>query len=236
MKKLKWNMVVMSAVYIALGAVLLLWPDTILDWICYVVGALVALSGVVQIVRFFAARERLYFAPMTLTLGLVCLGLGLFLIVRSDIVQTVLPVVFGLFIVFDSVVRIQGALELRRCGYGNWWSGLALAALSVALGCVMIFNPPAANNTLVMMIGVILIIEGVLNLVSILYTQTAVRRFMKKHPAAEAAMEAITGEDLNGDGVVAPPLEQTTVEGSAVEHDAPDDAPDDTADDSGSNA
>jgi uncharacterized membrane protein HdeD (DUF308 family) len=225
MKQLKWNMVFMSAVYIALGAVLLIWPETVLNAVCYVVGGLVMLSGVVQVVRFFAARERLLFAPMTLTLGLVCLGLGLFLILRSDIVQTVLPIVFGLFVIFDSVVRIQSALELKKCEYGNWWTGLLLALLSVVLGLVMIFNPFASIQTLVMAVGVILIIEGALNVISILYTQLAVHRFMKKHPAAEAALEALTGEDLNGDGVVAAPVTEATVEGSAVERDAPADAP-----------
>ncbi len=227
MKKLKWNMVVMSAVYIVLGVVLLLWPEAVLNGICYVVGGLVMLSGIVQIARFFSMREKLFFAPMTMTLGLVCLGLGLFLILRSDIVQTVLPIVFGLFVIFDSIVRIQGALELKRCEYGNWWTGLLLALLSVILGLIMIFNPFATISTLVMAIGVILIIEGALNVISILYTQLAVRRFMKKHPAAEAALEAITGEDLNGDGIVAAPVADATVEGTAVEADAPEDEPSD---------
>lgn len=219
MKKLKWNMVFMSAAYLALGVVLLLWPETVLNVICYVVGGLVILSGVVQIVRFLTAKDFLFFAPLTLTFGLLCLALGLFLIVRSDVVQTVLPIVFGIFVIFDSVLRVQNALELRRCEYGSWWAFLLLALLSVALGLVMIFNPFGALSTLIMAVGIILIIEGALNLFSTLYTSLAVRRFMKKHPAAEAAAEALTGEDLNGDGMVAAPVADATVEGSAVEVD-----------------
>lgn len=217
MKQLKTNMLVMSALYLALGIVLLGWPQTVLNVICYVVGGLVALGGVMQLVRFFAARERMLLAPLSLVLGLVCLGLGLFLIVRSDVVQTVLPIVFGLFVVFDSVVRVQNALELRRCGHPRWWSLLALALLSVVLGAVMIANPFGAISTLVKAIGLVLCLEGALNLGSILYTSRAVRRYAKANPVAEAALEALTGQDLNGDGIVAAPVTPATVEGTAIE-------------------
>jgi hypothetical protein len=43
----------------------------------------------------------------------------------------VLPIVFGLFIIFDSLGRVQNALELRRCAYSSWKVFLLLAVLSV---------------------------------------------------------------------------------------------------------
>ena len=79
---------------------------------------------------------------------------------------------------------------------------LALALLSVVLGVVMIVDPFGAMETLVMAIGVILIIESALNLLSALYTMLAVRRFMKLHPETQSMLEAVTGKDLNGDGVI----------------------------------
>lgn len=112
--------------------------------------------------------------------------------------------VFGLFVIFDSLGRVQNALELRRCQYSSWKGFLLLALLSVVLGIVMVVNPFGAMETLVMAIGVILIVEGALNLLSAAYTAFAVRRFMKMHPEAQSVLEAVTGQDLNGDGVVAP--------------------------------
>ena len=34
-----------------------------------------------------------------------------FLILRSDIVVSILPIVFGLFVIFDSISRVQNALD-----------------------------------------------------------------------------------------------------------------------------
>ena len=70
-----------------------------------------------------------------------------------------------------------------------------------------------------MAIGVILIIEGSLNLLSALYTMLAVRRFVKLHPEAQSVLEAVTGKDLNGDGVIAPDVARADAEATAVELD-----------------
>ena len=52
-------------------------------------------------------------------------------------------------------------------------------------------------ETLVMAIGIILIVEGSINLLSALYTVLAVRRFAKLHPETQSMLESLTGEDLN---------------------------------------
>ena len=45
-----------------------------------------------------------------------------------------------------------------------------------------------------MAIGLILILEAALNLLSALYTMLAVRRFIKLHPETQSMLEAITGQ------------------------------------------
>ena len=224
MKNLKWNLILMSLLYLGLGVFLLLMPDIALSVVCYALGGVVLACAAVQLVRYFVSERGIFQSQLTLISGLVCLGLGGFLILRSDIVVRILPIVFGLFVIFDSLGRVQNALELRRCGYSSWKSFLFMALLSVVLGAVMLLNPFGAMETLVMAIGVILIVEGALNLLSTLYTTLAVRRFLRLHPQVQSQLEAITGEDLNGDGVVAPPITEADAEASAVELDEVDES------------
>ena len=224
MKNLKWNLILMSLLYLGLGVFLLLMPDIALSVVCYALGGVVLACAAVQLVRYFVSERGIFQSQLTLISGLVCLGLGGFLILRSDIVVRILPIVFGLFVIFDSLGRVQNALELRRCGYTSWKSFLLMALLSVVLGAVMLLNPFGAMATLVMAIGVILIVEGALNLLSTLYTTLAVRRFLRLHPQVQSQLEAITGEDLNGDGVVAPPITEADAEASAVELDEVDES------------
>ena len=218
-KKLKWNLVLMSVLYLGLGIFLLLVPGTALNIVCYALGGVVLACAAAQLIRYFAVERGVFQSQLTLISGLVCLGLGAFLIIRSDIVMRILPIVFGLFVIFDSLGRIQNALELRRCEYPSWKGFLLLAVLSIVLGVIMIVDPFGTMETLVMAIGVILIVEGSLNLLSALYTVIAVKRFLKLHPETQSMLEAVTGEDLNGDGVIAPDVARADVEASAVELD-----------------
>lgn len=218
-KKLKWNLILMSILYLALGIFLLMVPGTALNIVCYALGGVVLACAAVQLIRYFAVERGVFQSQLTLISGLVCLGLGAFLIIRSDIVVRILPIVFGLFVIFDSLGRIQNALELRRCEYSSWKGFLLLAVLSIVLGIVMILDPFGTMETLVMAIGVILIIEGALNLLSALYTVIAVKRFLKLHPETQSMLEAVTGRDLNGDGVIAPDVTPTDAEATAVELD-----------------
>ena len=216
-KKLKWNLVLMSALYLGLGVFLLMKPTTALNIVCYALGAVVLACAAVQLIRYFVVERGVFQSQLTLISGIICLALGAFLILRSDIVVSILPIVFGLFVIFDSISRVQNALDLRRCGYSSWKSFLLLPVLSVVLGF-------GTMETLVMAIGIILIVEGSINLLSALYTVLAVRRFAKLHPETQSMLESLTGEDLNGDGVVAPDVTRTDAEASAVELDEVDES------------
>ena len=223
-KKLKWNLVLMSLLYLGLGVFLVMKPGTALNIVCYALGGVVLLGAVIQLVRYFLVERGIFQSQLTLISGLVCLALGGFLILRSDIVVRILPIVFGLFVIFDAIGRVQNALDLRRCGYDSWKGFLFLPVLSVVLGVVLVANPFGAMETLVMAIGIILIVEGAINLLSALYTVLAVRRFTKLHPETQSMLESLTGEDLNGDGVVAPDVTRTDAEASAVELDEVDES------------
>ena len=134
MKNLKWNLILMSLLYLGLGIFLLAVPGVALNIVCYALGGVVLACAAVQLIRYFTVDHKVFQSSFTLISGLVCLGLGGFLILRSDIVVRILPVVFGLFVVFDSLGRLQNALELRRCGYPSWKWFILLALLSVVLG------------------------------------------------------------------------------------------------------
>lgn len=224
MKNLKWNLILMSLLYLALGVFLLAVPGLALNIVCYALGGVVLACAAVQLIRYFTAEHKVFQSQFTLISGLVCLGLGGFLILRSDIVVRILPVVFGLFVLFDSLGRVQNALELRRCGYPSWKWFILLALLSVVLGGIMIFDPFGAMETLVMGIGIILLIEGAFNLGGAIYTALAIRRFNKLHPETQSMLESVTGMDLNGDGVVGGDYASTDAEATARELDTVDES------------
>ena len=179
-RHLKASMFVMQLVYLALGPALVFAPDMSARVLCYACGAALLAVGLLAVWRFAAARqERLLFAWFSLVYGVLFTVLGIFLLVQPDTVLTVLPAVFGVFVLLDSLGRIQNALELRRAGLVRWWGMLFFALLSVVLGVLILINPFAALTTTVRVIGAVLLIESVLGLACALYTSLVLRELEK---------------------------------------------------------
>ena len=76
-KKLKWNLVLMSLLYLGLGVFLVMKPGTALNIVCYALGGVVLACAAVQLVRYFAVERGVFQSQLTLVSGIECLALGL---------------------------------------------------------------------------------------------------------------------------------------------------------------
>ena len=63
---------------------------------------------------------------------------------------------------------VQYAIELKRLNSVGWWLEILSGVIMIILGIVALINPFATSATLMIFIGVILIYEGIVNLVSVL--------------------------------------------------------------------
>ena len=125
-KSFRRTFLLIAALYLACGISLLVWPAQSGLVICYVFGGISLLYGAVQIIRYCCNAAVSIFRYELVT-GILCCAFGLFVILRADMVLAVLPFVFGCAIVFDSVMTLQNAIDLRRLGFSRWWLILLLA-------------------------------------------------------------------------------------------------------------
>ncbi len=112
-KSFRRTFLLIAALYLACGISLLVWPAQSGLVICYVFGGISLLYGAVQIIRYCCNAAVSIFRYELVT-GILCCAFGLFVILRADMVLAVLPFVFGCAIVFDSVMTLQNAIDLRR--------------------------------------------------------------------------------------------------------------------------
>lgn len=165
-KKYKSIMIAAAILYIALGLVLIIWPEAARSAICYVLGTALAVYGVYRIVAYFvrALPMQLQFG---VAIGIASLLAGLLLIFKADFIVTVFGVIIGIILLVDGVIRLQNALDVRRMG-GTHFFPLILCALVVLLcGAVLLFNPFTVVLTATIIGGVALVLDGCLTIWSI---------------------------------------------------------------------
>ena len=88
--------------------------------------------------------------------------------------------------------RIGTAIDLAKRKGQKWWLLLLLSLVSVALGVVLVLHPFDAAIGVTMLCGILLIVEGALNLGCVLYAAMELRTLDRMaNAAASAAMSAI---------------------------------------------
>ena len=195
LRQMKTGTIIMSIGYLLIGLLLLTQPASFLQWICLAFGVVILLTGIVNVVRYFRISGTGFRAPFLLTGGVVAIAVGLFLLISPKTVVSILPVVFGLFILLDGCIRIGNSVELAKAHGQKWWLLLLLGLFSVLLGILLIFHPFDALVGVVMLSGILLVVEGALNLGCIIYASMEMRTLSR---LADAALQA-AGAAASGD-------------------------------------
>ena len=161
LKGLKANYTGSAALCILFGLVLLIWPGTTTRIVCMLLGGVLLIYGAFQVVICLMNRERTFLSQGMLILGIVLSVIGLWILLRPDMIIMAVPVIVGVVILIHGVHNVIQAVDLQRENYDKWWLALLLGILTVAFGGMLVFNPFAAVEMAVRMIGISLIYDGV---------------------------------------------------------------------------
>ena len=193
----KSGMMLLSIAYIIIGMMLLIMPQTRLLWICYAFGAVVLVTGIVCLIQYARIRGTGFTAPFMLVGGVITAGLGIFTLAKPQVVASFLPIVFGIFILVDGLSRVGTAIDLAKRKGQKWWMLLLLSVVSVALGVLLVLHPFDAAVSVVMVCGILLIVEGALNLGCVLYAAMELRTLDRMASAAANAALSALGDALD---------------------------------------
>ena len=175
MRTAKIGYIVVSALLIALGAALLIWPEVSAAWIGRLLGIGMIAFGVIKLVGYFSRDLFRLAFEYDLAFGLLLIALGAVTLAHPSDAMSFLCVLLGIPVLADGLFKLQISMDSRRFGIRRWWLVLALAILTCAIGLVLVFRPAAGQQMLVIMMALSLILDGVLNLSVVLCTVKIVR-------------------------------------------------------------
>lgn len=164
LKRLKTNVVISAVLCILLGIVLVVWPDISMQIACTAIGAVLLVGGIVRLVQYFVVRDGSMYAQMNLIMGIVLTVVGVWIVLKPDKVLAIIPIIIGIVIVIHGLNNLQQAVSLCKEKYDKWWVALILGVLTVGFGILLICRPFAALDTVVMLIGIFLIYDGLSDL------------------------------------------------------------------------
>ena len=78
--------------------------------------------------------------------------------------------IFGLLILADALFKIQMSIDAKKFGLNLWWRILLVAILTGVLGFLLLIRPFEAAEIMMILVGVSVLFEGILNLCVAIYT------------------------------------------------------------------
>lgn len=161
LKKLKANVVISALLCILLGIVLVVWPGLSMKIVCTAVGAVLLIGGGVRLSVYFATRDGSVYAHLNLIMGIILAVVGVWILLQPDKVLAIIPIIVGIVIILHGGNNLRQAVTLWREKYDKWWIVLILGILTAGFGVLLVLRPFEALDTVVMMIGISLIFDGI---------------------------------------------------------------------------
>lgn len=185
-KSVKAAFALSAAAGVIFGLCLLIWPELSASLLCMIIGTLMVLSGVIRLLGYFSNDIYRLAFQFDLAAGILSVLIGGVLIFRRSAVTVLLPVIIGIVVLVDSVLRLQTAFDARHFGMKRWWLILTAAVVGAALGFLLLLRPLESGMLLRRVIGASLMVHGAEDLITVLYAVKAPRRASAQEPIIEA--------------------------------------------------
>lgn len=164
LKQLKWNLILLAVIFIALGIVLILWPGATMKTICYLLAAMLLALGVASLINYLRKDISGIIYRYDLVVGLCAILGGILVIVKVDKLTDLIPAVLGFLVTMSGIMKMQNSVDMLRLGHGTWHVAFAMAIVNIVAGIVLLMNPFEAAQILIMCLGIALVYSGITDL------------------------------------------------------------------------
>lgn len=80
-------------------------------------------------------------------------------------------VVLGIAVISDSILRMQLSFNMMRFGIGRYILVMVFAFIMLAAGIVMLFNPIKSAAAATTVMGVCMMVDGIMNIISVIFAK-----------------------------------------------------------------
>ena len=188
-KKMKLDIILISAVLIGLGVVVLMNPDTTDDIICYVLAGAAIAVGICFLIDAFKKEALLDEQRYVLAIAVTAVMVGIALFIRHDNVVGFMPAALSFLIFFSGAVKLQNSFDMMRLNHGTWGLHAILALIGLVYGFLLMMGWLGKSNVWTW-IGIGLIYSGFTGLVSS-FVLARIRKVINKR------REAIDMKEIN---------------------------------------
>ncbi len=195
LKQIKWDAILISALYIALGIVCIVIPETMVRTLGYLIGALLIIAGAVSMICYLLREALQNYYRNDFVYGLVSIAIGIIVLYKVDWLIELVPIILGVLVLASGCSKLQDVIDMKRMEYGNWVAMLFLAVVNVIFGVVLIFNPFETAVLLFQLVGIGLIFSGATDCFVVLFFAGKIKKYYENLHAVDSTYVEIVNDE-----------------------------------------
>lgn len=173
MKTLKYNLssILLSIFELVVGILLMVDPLGFTTGIVITFGIALVVIGLISVINYFRASPELAAMGQNLFKGITAIIAGVFLVLKSEWLLTVFPIltiVYGVGILLAGISKLQWMANMIRLKKQRWFLPAIGALISIICAIVVLTDPFGTTAVLWVFTAVTLIAEAVFDIVIII--------------------------------------------------------------------
>lgn len=166
----KTGSILTCIIEIVVGVLLLINPVGFTSGIIIGAGVLLALGGVLSIVRYFMVKPEIAMQKQLMFKGLTAILAGAVCITKYDWFLNAFPLLTVLYagaMLVLAAAKLQKMADLRRMNLPRWYMPGISAVLAAVLAAIILINPFGAVAAVWTFVAISLIAEAIVEIITI---------------------------------------------------------------------
>ena len=170
LKVLKNLYSVLSIITVILGLLMIFSNPNMRELILKISGIVIIVYGIIKVFSYFSKDLLRLAYQHDLAIGLIAIILGfLVLFWKLDYKSTIVRLV-SVFLIFDSALKVQTAIESKKVGINSWVLLLVLSIIGIVGGICIFTQSFTVSTSAIIFIGICFMTYGIINLLVVYKT------------------------------------------------------------------
>lgn len=176
LKRVRWTYLLLSLFLIAIGVCLLIWPEVSLNMVCMIAGGGAVLYGLTKIVVYFVRQVNSMVEHYDFSFGVLSILGGAVLLIQPAELLNLLPQVLAAAMIGDCIFKMQVVLDAKRLSSGGWFLLFFMLLICGGWSACLLIQPFGLDAYVSQMFAGGLIVDGVMNLLSVIFIAVTVKK------------------------------------------------------------
>lgn len=131
---------IMSILLFILGAILFTNPENIIKITSYIAGGVFVLLGFIRLANYLGNKKKGIINNGDLVYAIVIMTCGIIIIICTDMIELVLRIIMGGFILYNGIARLGTSLKMKSSSNATWKGHLIVSILIIGIGLYIILR------------------------------------------------------------------------------------------------